>query len=121
MAKCDEGYLCEVCGQAVEGLSESALYLQFVIGWIDPETLHTRPECHLRCNPNLAQFIRDEDFEPVVVTGDFDCRSLDPSFVDERRELISRGYRHLKQLHRKRPGMTVTDYILPEFRERWTT
>ena len=39
MAKCDEGYLCEVCGLEVEGLTDSALYLQFVIGWIHPETL----------------------------------------------------------------------------------
>lgn len=120
MAKCDEGYLCEVCGEAVEELRESSLYLQFVIGWIDPETLHTHQECHLRCNPALAQFVEDDELEAIVVEGDFDRRQMDPAFVQERSELVTRGYQHLCQLQRKRPGMTVTDYLLPEFRDKWS-
>ena len=32
MAKCEEGYLCEVCGCDVEEISDSDLYLRFVIG-----------------------------------------------------------------------------------------
>ena len=62
MAKCDEGYRCDVCGQDVERIGDSHLYLSYVIGELDPELLHTTPERHLRCNPVLAQFIVDDDF-----------------------------------------------------------
>ena len=41
MAKCEEGYLCDVCGGDVEEIVESDLYLRYVIGLVDPETLHT--------------------------------------------------------------------------------
>ena len=120
MAKCDEGYLCEVCGAEVEGLIDSALYLQYVIGWIDPETLHTRRECHLRCHPTLAQFIDDQRFSPPVTTeGEFDRRQLDPQFAGERAALVTRGYVRLWELHTTRQRLTVADYPLPETRARW--
>ena len=51
MAKCEEGYLCDICGGDVEEITESDLYLRFVIGLIDPETLHTTKERHIRCDP----------------------------------------------------------------------
>ena len=70
MAKCEEGYLCDVCGGDVEEITDSDLYLRFVIGMIDPETLHTTRERHIRCNPVLAQFIVDDDFEPLLVEGE---------------------------------------------------
>ena len=66
MAKCEEGYLCDVCGGDVEDITDSDLYLRYVIGQVDPETLHTTRERHIRCNPVLAQFIVADDFEPVV-------------------------------------------------------
>ncbi len=120
MAKCDEGYLCEVCGEEVEGLTNSALYLQYVIGWIDPETLHTRRECHLRCLPSLAQYIEDERFQPAVQIDDmFDRRQLDTEFVRQQVELVTRGYRRLWELQTKRRGLTVADYPLPEAQQRW--
>ena len=120
MAKCDEGYLCEVCGEEVEGLTNSALYLQYIIGWIDPETLHTRRECHLHCLPSLAQFIEDERFQPPVqVEGPFDRRQLDAGFAQRQAELITRGYQRLWELQTKRRGLTVTDYPLPEAQARW--
>lgn len=120
MAKCDEGYLCEVCGEEVEGLTNSALYLQYVIGWIDPETLHTRRECHLRCLPSLAQYIEDERFRPAVEVDDvFDRRQLDADFVRQQTQLITRGYQRLWELQTKRRGLTVTDYPLPEAQQRW--
>lgn len=62
MAKCEEGYLCAVCDGDVEAITDSDLYLRFVIGQLDPETLHTSRERHIRCNPVLAQFIVDPDF-----------------------------------------------------------
>lgn len=98
MAKCDEGYLCEVCGQDVADLIESDLYLRYVIGELDPEVLHTSKERHLRCNPTLAQFIVDDRFEPITVDGPFDKRHLDPAFVAERETLVTRGYQRLYEL-----------------------
>ena len=71
MAVCEQGYLCDVCGLEVETIDESDLYLRYVLGEVDPETLHVSPERHLRCNPTLAQFIVAEGFEPVVVEGSF--------------------------------------------------
>lgn len=119
MAKCDEGYLCEVCGEEVEALSESALYLQFVIGWVDPETLHTRRECHLKCQPNLAQFIDHADFERPIVLGDFSRAAMDADFANERAALVTRGYERLLELQFKRRSLTVADYPLPEAAQRW--
>jgi hypothetical protein len=119
MAVCDQGYLCEVCGQDVETLSQSDLYLRYVIGELDPEVLHTTPERHLRCNPVLAQFIEHPDFEPVVVEGPFDRRTLDNRFVRQRSELVTRGYVRLLELQRQRTASDVTQYPLPEVLERY--
>ena len=87
MAKCDEGYLCDVCGQDVAELTDSDLYLRYIVGMLDPEVLHTTAERHIRCNPTLAQYIVADDFEPVVVEGPFDKRQLDPAYVRERERL----------------------------------
>jgi hypothetical protein len=115
MAKCEEGYLCDVCGGDVEALSDSDLYLRYVIGLIDPEVLHTSRERHIRCNPALAQFIVAEDFSPVVVEGEFDKRRLDPAYVRERETLVSRGWRRLHELGSVE---RIIDYPLPEVRAR---
>lgn len=117
MAKCDEGYLCEVCGEDVGAITDSDLYLRFVIGQLDPEVLHTTPERHLRCNPSLAQYVVDERFEPVAVEGPFDKRTLDPAYVREREDLVSRGWRRLRELAKDHDG-PITDYPLPEVVER---
>src|SRR5258708_38299625 len=98
MAKCEEGYLCDVCGQDVEELTDSDLYLRYVIGQLDPETLHTTRERHIRCNPVLGQFIVDDDFPPVFVESGFDKRQLDAEYVRQRETLVTRGYRRLKEL-----------------------
>lgn len=120
MAKCEEGYLCEVCGGDVEHLRDSGLYLQFVIGWIDPETLHTRREVHIRCLPALAQFIDDPRFSPSVqITGEFSRSSLDTCFVAERAELITRGYQRLSELDTMRERPAVIEYLLPEVAHKW--
>lgn len=116
MAKCDEGYNCEVCGQPVEKLTESDLYLRYVIGMLDPEVLHTTPERHVRCNPVLAQFIVDEGFAPVTAEGDFAKANLDAAFVAQREELATRGYRRLKEL--VQVNLPIVDYPLPEVRAK---
>lgn len=120
MAKCEEGYLCDVCGGDVESLAESDLYLRFVIGLIDPETLHTTRERHIRCNPSLAQFIVDPQFEPVVVEGAFSKRQLDAEFVREQEELVTRGWQRLLEIDRRRPD-TILEYPLPEIRAKLTS
>lgn len=118
MAKCEEGYLCDVCGGDVEAITESDLYLRYVIGMVDPETLHTTRERHIRCNPVLAQFIVDERFEPVVVEGDFDKRRLDPAFVRERQALVTRGWRRLQELAGS--DLPIVEYPLPEVVARFS-
>lgn len=112
MAKCDEGYLCEVCGQDVAELWDSDLYLRYVTGMLEPETLHTTKERHIRCNPSLAQFIVADDFEPVVLAGAFDKRQLDPAFVRERETLVTRGWRRLHEVARL--NLPIIEYPLPE-------
>ena len=117
MAKCDEGYPCEVCGGDVEGIRDSDLYLRYVTGQIDPEQLHVAKERHIRCNPTLAQFIVDPAFEPVVVEGGFDKRQLDPAFVAEREQLLTRGWRRLQELA-KTSDVSMLEYPLPEVIQR---
>jgi len=114
MAKCDEGYLCDVCGGDVADLVDSDLYLRYVIGQIDPEVLHTTRERHIRCNPVLAQFIVDATFSPMTVEGAFDKRSLDPAYVAERERLVTRGYRRLRELAGL--NLPIIEYPLPEVR-----
>jgi hypothetical protein len=116
MSKCEEGYLCEICGKDVENLADSDLYLRYVIGLLDPEVLHTQRERHILCNPVLAQFIVDDDFPPVQIEGDFDKRRLDAAYVSERESLVTRGYRRLKELTSL--DLPIIDYPLPEVRSR---
>jgi hypothetical protein len=117
MARCEEGYLCEVCGKDVEEITDSDLYLRYVVGMVDPETLHTTRERHIRCNPVLAQFIVDDRFEPVVVEGAFDKRQLDPAYVRQQELLVTRGWRRLREV----AGMeiAIAEYPLAEVRARW--
>lgn len=116
MAKCEQGYLCSVCGEDVEAISDSDLYLRFVIGLVDPETLHTTRERHIRCNPVLAQFIDHPDFAPVTVEGEFDKRRLDAAYVREQVALVTRGYRRLREIAHL--DLPILDYPLPEVRAR---
>lgn len=119
MAKCDEGYLCDVCGEEVGSMTDSDLYLRYVIGRVDPETLHTSPERHLRCNPALAQYIVDEKFTPVVCEGDFAKEKLDADYVRRQEQLVTRGWRRLRELVKL--DLPITEYPLPEVVERLRT
>ena len=65
MARCEKGYLCSVCGQDVEAITESELYLQYVLGeaWffgykflVDKNVLIPRPETE-----ELVQWILDDN------------------------------------------------------------
>lgn len=114
MAKCDEGYLCEVCGDDVSSIVDSDLYLRFVIGELDPEVLHTTPERHIRCNPVLAQFIDHENFDSVVVSGGLSRENLDSQYVTQRQSLVTRGYERLLEIATTEGDRDVTAYPLPE-------
>jgi len=112
MARCDQGYLCAVCGQQVEEITDSDLYLSYVLGLVPAEELHRAPERHIRCNPVRAQFIVDPEFPPVVCTGDFAKEHLDPAFVAEEEARVTRAWRRLREVHRLR--LPITDYPLAE-------
>lgn len=113
MAKCDEGYLCSVCGGDVESITDSDLYLRYVIGLLDPELLHAQPERHIRCNPTLAQFIVADDFEPMTIDDEFGKTNLDPEYVQERESLVTRGWHRLKEI--KQLGeVSILEIPLPE-------
>ncbi|MBX6314944.1 MAG: hypothetical protein IRY99_18805 [Isosphaeraceae bacterium] len=120
MARCEQGYLCEVCGGDVEDITASDLYLRFVLGEVDPEQLHRLPERHLRCNPTLAQFIVAEGFESVVVEGPFAKANLDPEFVAAEEARVTRGYLRLKEIFLSSQELPITEYPLPGALDRWT-
>jgi hypothetical protein len=111
MARCEQGYLCDVCGQEVGEITESDLYLRYVLGEVPPEQLHILPERHLRCNPALAQYIVDPAFEPVRCEGVFAKEGMDAEFVAAEEARVTRGWRRLQEL----PGLgiPIIDYPLP--------
>ncbi len=117
MAKCDEGYLCEVCGKDVANLTDSDLYLRYVVGMLDPEVLHTTPERHIRCNAALAQYIVSDNFELVLVAGPFDKRGLDQAYVREQERLITLGWQRLQELATQE--ISILEYPLPEVLARF--
>lgn len=118
MARCDQGYLCDVCGDEVESIRESDLYLRFVIGELPSRHLLAAPERHLRCNPVNSQFIDTAEFSPVILEGDFDRRLLDQEFVRERTDLVTRGWHRLQELAELAQTVPLPEYPLPEFRGR---
>jgi hypothetical protein len=117
MAICEQGYLCDVCGCDVAELTESDLYLRYVLGEVAPESLHLTPERHIRCNPVLAQFIVVDGFEPVLAGGFFDKSSLDPDFVADEERRVTRGY--LRLLEVMSLELPIIDYPLPEALAKW--
>ncbi len=112
MVKCDEGYLCSVCGNDVESITDSDLYLRFIAGLIDPEVLHTTPERHILCNPVLAQFIVASAFELVVVESEFAKTGLDREFVKAREQLVTRAWLRLQEV--AGTEIPIHTYPLPE-------
>lgn len=110
MARCDEGYLCEVCGQPVDEITDSDLYLRFVIGLVPESELTKAPERHIRCNPVQAQFIVDDDFEPTDVDGVFSKSELDADHVRQQEALVTAGWLRLQEV--SGAGLPVSDYPL---------
>ncbi|HEV3386669.1 MAG TPA: hypothetical protein VG097_17770 [Gemmata sp.] len=110
MAKCDEGYRCEVCGKDVEEIIDSDLYLRYILGEVPLELLHRLPERHVRCNPALAQFVVAEEFQPVICSGPFSKIQLDSEFVRAEEIRVTRGWRRLQAIPAL--GLSVPEYPL---------
>src|SRR5213076_1307468 len=108
MARCEQGYLCEVCGAEVEDITESDLYLRFVLGEVDPERLHVLPERHIRCNPALAQYIVTAEFMPVRCDGPFGKKALDLDWVKQEEERVTRAWRRLQAIPSL--GLSIVEY-----------
>jgi len=108
MARCDEGYRCEVCDRDVEAITESDLYLRYVLGEVPLERLHLQRERHIPCNPALAQYIVDDNFERVICDGPFAKRILDAEFVAHEENRVTAGWRRLQSLPTS--GLTIAEY-----------
>jgi len=99
MAKCDGGYFCCYCGEYVESITESELYLRYVLREVPREELLGRPDGHIRCNGNLAQYIVDDRFPEVRPDEPALCKeNRDPEWVRREEQRVTRGYRHLQGL-----------------------
>jgi len=117
VAKCDQGYLCDVCGQDVERITDSDLYLRYVLGEVPPLTLPRQRERHIRCNPATAQYIVDPAFEPMRCEGVFAKEHLDPAFVAEEEQRVTRGWRRLQEIPAL--GLAIPEYPLAEVLAAW--
>jgi hypothetical protein len=117
MAKCDQGYLCDVCGDDVATITESDLYLRYVLGEVAPLELPKLPERHIRCNPAMAQYIVDPTFEPLRCEGMFTKEHLDADFVREQEARVTRAWQRLQAIPTM--GVAITEYPLPEVMEKW--
>jgi hypothetical protein len=106
--KCDEGYLCDVCGAEVPVVTDSDLYLRYILGEVPMEQLHLHPERHLSCNPALAQYITDSRFPGVVCESFFDKRHLDPAFVRAEEARITQAFQRLLAL--PTIGLAIPEY-----------
>jgi hypothetical protein len=110
MARCDQGYLCEVCGRDVEEITDSDLYLRYVLGEVPVYQLHQVRERHVRCNPALAQYIVDPDFPPVACDGPFAKGNFDPAYVAGEVARVTRGWRRLRTIPSL--GLPLDEYPL---------
>ncbi len=117
MAACDQGYICDVCGLDVEAIIDSDLYLRYVLGEVSPLALPSQRERHVRCNPAAAQYIVDPAFERVQCAGMFAKENLDPDFVREQEERLTRAWRRLQEIPKL--GLAIPEYPLPEVLAAW--
>ena len=111
MAGCDEGYNCDRCGEYVENIRESELYLRFVLGAVPIAELPREPERHIRCAPEFAQFIVDSDFEPMDCPDPALAKAALPADVRARQERVfTLAWRRLQEL--AEAGVPVDRYPL---------
>jgi hypothetical protein len=115
---CEQGYLCDVCGEDVEAITESDLYLRYILGEVPPLALPSMRERHIRCNPATAQYIVDPAFQPPVrCEGMFAKELLDAAYVAEQEARVTRAWRRLQEIPTL--GIPITEYPLPEVLQAW--
>jgi len=107
MSDCDEGYNCDRCGEYVENIRESELYLRYVLGAVPLDELPREPERHIRCAPEFAQFIVDDDFEPVASD---EPDNLPPEVRKRQEAIFTLAWRRLQELAES--GVPVDGYPL---------
>lgn len=114
MAKCDTGYFCRICGTYVEDITESEIYLRFVLREMQLEELYNAPEAHIRCVPELAQYIVDPEFAEAVTVDDpvTDKRQRSPQETAAREQRVTAAWRRLQMLIGS--GLDIPEYPLPE-------
>ena len=110
MARCDEGYLCDVCGQDVAIILDSDLYLRYILGEVPLDVLHLMPERHIRCNPVVAQYIVATKFPSVECVGPFAKANLDAAYVQEEEARLTQAWRRLHAIPTL--GLTIAEYPL---------
>jgi hypothetical protein len=110
MARCEQGYLCEVCGRDVEEITDSDLYLRYVLGEVPLYQLHQLRERHVRCNPALAQYVVDAEFPPVSCDGPFAKSHFDREYVAAEEARVTRGWRRLRAIPSL--GLPLDEYPL---------
>jgi len=108
--KCDEGYICEVCGRDVAEIVDSDLYLRYILGEVPLDRLHLQRERHIRCNPALAQFIVDQRFDPVTCSGAFDKAQADAEYVAGEEFRVTAAWKRLQEVPTL--GVTIAEYPL---------
>jgi hypothetical protein len=117
MARCEQGYLCDVCGREVEEIEQSDLYLRYILGEVPLQALHKSRERHIHCDPTIAQFIVDPSFESVTCEGPFAKSNLDCQSVIEEETRVTRAWKRLQEV--KALGLPIHEYPLPEVRQIW--
>jgi hypothetical protein len=97
-----------VCGRDVEAITDSGLYLRYILGEVPLEKLHLHPERHIRCDPELAQFIVDPTFATIKCDGPFGKSQLEEQYTREQEDRVTRAWRRLLQVPEL--GLAITDY-----------
>lgn len=110
MAKCDEGYRCDVCGQDVELILDSDLYLRYILSEVPLERLHLQSERHIRCNPALAQYIVDARFPAIRYDSPFGKEQLEAAFVQAEEARITQAWQRLQAIPKL--GLAIPEYPL---------
>jgi hypothetical protein len=109
VARCDEGYLCNVCGLPADTLPESLLYLRYILGEVTVEVLGQAQETHIRCCPAIAQYIVHPAFEPVVCTDVFARQHFPLDFQTSEETRITAAWATLYEAGEK--GFSLLSYI----------
>ncbi len=110
MAKCDQGYLCEICGEPVKNIIESSLYLRYVLGEVAAHELFARPERHLKCDPELARFIVHEKFDCPELCSEQSESRLSEQERKQKESRVTAGWLRLREVVQL--GIPITEYPL---------